>query len=132
MTFGRIIRFLVVPLVATLGLTACGGAKASSSGSGPEKTHITVGTLPVPDAAPLFIAIQRGFFKAEGLTVKPELIQASAQSTPKLLAGTMDFSLLNYVTTFAVQEKGGVKFKLISDAYAASPNCFLLLVRRDS
>jgi NitT/TauT family transport system substrate-binding protein len=132
MTFGRMVRFFVVPLVAALGLTACGGEKSNSSGTGPEKTHITVGTLPVPDAAPLFIAIQRGFFKAEGLTVKPELIQASALATPKLLAGTMDFSLLNYVSTFAIQEKGAARFQLVADGFESGPNAFLLLVPRNS
>jgi NitT/TauT family transport system substrate-binding protein len=132
MKFGRIVRFFVVPLVATLGLTACADAKATRSGTGPEKTNITVGTLPVPDAAPLFIAIQRGYFKAEGLTVKPEIIQASPQSTPKLLAGTMDFSLLNYVSTFAIQEKGAVKFKLVADALESGLHTFLILVPRDS
>ncbi|HZB31369.1 MAG TPA: ABC transporter substrate-binding protein [Streptosporangiaceae bacterium] len=132
MTFGRIVRFFVVPLVAALGLTACGGDKPSSSGTGPEKTHITVGTLPVPDAAPLFIAIERGFFKAEGLTVKPELIQSSPLATPKLVAETMDFSLLNYVSTFSIQEKGAVKFKLVADAFEAGPNGFLVLTSQDS
>jgi NitT/TauT family transport system substrate-binding protein len=132
MTFDRIVRFFVVPLVAALGLTACGGGKSSSSEAGPEKTRITVGTLPVPDAAPLFIAIQRGFFKAEGLTVKPELIQSSPLATPKLVAGTMDFSLLNYVSTFSIQEKGAVKFKLVADAFESSANGFLVLTPQDS
>jgi NitT/TauT family transport system substrate-binding protein len=132
MTFGRIVRFFVVPLVAALGLTACAEEKSSSSGAGPEKTHIIVGTPPVPDAAPLFIAIQRGFFKAEGLTVQPELIQSSPLATPKLVAGTMDFSLLNYVSTFSIQEKGAVKFKLVADAFESGANGFLVLTTQDS
>jgi NitT/TauT family transport system substrate-binding protein len=136
MEFGSTARFFIIAMAAMLGvsaLTACGGdSKSPTGGSGLEKTHLTVGTLPVADAAPLFIANQRGYFKQEGLTVKPTLIAASSQSTAPLLAGTMDLSLLNYVATFAIQENGSAKFKLVSDAYQAAPNAFEIVVPGDS
>jgi NitT/TauT family transport system substrate-binding protein len=57
-----------------------------------------VGTLPIADAADLFIAINKGYFHRAGLTVTPEIIQATSQTTPDLVSGRMDFSLLNYVS----------------------------------
>lgn len=133
MEFGRTARLFVIAVVAMLGLTSCGdSSKSTKGGSGLEKTTVTVATLPVADAAPLFIAIQRGYFKAEGLTVKPKIITASAQATAPLLAGTIDFSLLNYVSTFEIQENGGAKFKLVSDGFQAATNAFLIVVPKNS
>lgn len=48
--------------------TGCGG---SSGGSTPQaKATVTVGVLPVIDAAPLEIAIKNGYFTQQGLTVE--------------------------------------------------------------
>jgi NitT/TauT family transport system substrate-binding protein len=116
-----------------LPISACASSGASNtpSGSGPEKTHIVVATLPIPDAAALFIAIKRGFFKQEGLTVTPKIIQATPQSTAPLLAGTVDFSVLNYVSTFEIEESG-VKFRIVADDSAGAPDAFTLLVPKGS
>jgi NitT/TauT family transport system substrate-binding protein len=122
-----------VGLLLLLPISACSSSGASStpSGSGPEKTHITVGVLPIPDAAPLFIAIHRGFFKQQGLTVTPEIITNTPSSTPKLLAGTMDFSALNYVSTFEIEETG-VKFAIVADDSQSAPDYFDIMVPKGS
>jgi NitT/TauT family transport system substrate-binding protein len=84
-------------LVATL--AACGGddggtdpaATPSGSGTGePEKTELTVGTLPIPEVAPLYLAVQEGFFEDEGLTVTAEATQGGAAAVPALIAGDLD------------------------------------------
>ncbi len=122
-------------LLATLALlvSACAssGAASTSPGSGPEKTHIVVGTLPIPDAAPLFIAIKRGFFRQQGLTVTPEIITNTPASTPKLISGTMDFSALNYVSTFEIEETG-VKFAFVAASSQSSPGYFDIMVPKGS
>ncbi|MGE5288796.1 MAG: ABC transporter substrate-binding protein [Micromonosporaceae bacterium] len=118
-------------LALLAGACSSSGASNTSSGSGPEKTHIVVDTLPVVDAAPLFIAIKRGFFKQEGLTVTPKIIQASPLATGPLNAGTVDFSLLNYVSTFEIEESG-VKFAIVADAAQGNPDYFAIMVPNDS
>lgn len=118
-------------LAASLLLAAC-GSSSPSGGNGLEKTHITVGALPIPDAAPLFIAIHKGFFKQEGLAVTPETIQASPQSTPYLVSGAMDFSLLNYVSTLETEQNSGVRFRIVADSTQAAPGVFVLLVPEHS
>ncbi|MFD0690582.1 ABC transporter substrate-binding protein [Actinomadura fibrosa] len=124
--------FLAGLTAITLSLSACGGSGADGNGSGPEKTKLVVGTLPVPDAAPLFIAIQKGFFKEEGLTVKPEIVPNGPASGPKLQAGTMDFSLANYVSAFVATSKGALKWRFVADSYRAGPNTFVLLAPKDA
>jgi NitT/TauT family transport system substrate-binding protein len=130
-------RLLFPVAVGVLALlaSACSSSGASNtpSGSGPEKTHIVVGTLPIGDAAPLYMAIKRGFFKQEGLTVTPETIQTSADAVPKLLGGSMDFTLLNYVTGFAIQEQNpAVKFRIVADSSQAAPGGLVILIPKNS
>jgi NitT/TauT family transport system substrate-binding protein len=126
-------RLLAAIGLLVLPISACASSGASNipSGSGPEKAHITVATLPIPDAAPLFIAMHRGFFKQQGLTVTPEIITNTPAATPKLLAGTLDFSLLNYVSTFEI-EQTGVKFAIVADDSQSAPDYFDIMVPKGS
>lgn len=129
-------RIFFAGVATALALTACSGSKSDSttatSGDSLEKPEITVGALLVPDAAPLHIALERGFFKEEGLTVKHEPIQGAALAVPRLQAGTMDVAMLNYITIFTAQEKNVGRFKFIADGYQGAPNTFVLMVPGDS
>ena len=132
----RRVRLLFPAAVGVLALlvSACASSGASNtpSGSGPEKTHITVATLPIPDAAPLFIAIHRGFFKKQGLTVTPEIITNTPASAAKLAGGELDFSAFNYVSTFEQEENGPIKFRLVADSSESSPDYFDIMVAKNS
>ncbi|MBG0821353.1 ABC transporter substrate-binding protein [Planomonospora sp. ID91781] len=131
-------RAAAVGLAAVLALAACGGsdpettaAAAPGGAGGPEKTQLTIGALPIPDSAALYIADKRGFFAGEGLTVKIEPIQGGAQAQQSLLGGSLDATQTNYVSTFLAVSAGN-KMKIISDLYQATPNSFNLMVAKDS
>jgi NitT/TauT family transport system substrate-binding protein len=134
-------RIVLSALVALIGILAAACGSSGSSGSAkpsassadkPEKTHVTVALLPTPDAAPLFIAIHKGYFKQVGLTVTPQIVQASAQVTPDLVSGKVDFASLNYVSTFEIEQNTGINFRIIAPGTQASPNVFDLLVPKGS
>lgn len=133
-------RTFAVGVVAALALTACGGSDTDTSSSsngaaasgGLEKTTLVVATIPVPDIAPLQVAIDRGFFKAEGLDVKTEVVAGGAVGIQKLLGGSIDLTLGAYIGTFLAQEKGAGKFKYVADSYGAAPGAFVLMVKKDS
>jgi NitT/TauT family transport system substrate-binding protein len=115
--------------------TSAGSPSSSATAAAsakPEKAHITVGTLPIADAADLFIAINKGYFRKAGLTVTPEIIQATSQTTPDLVSGKMDFSLLNYVSTLEIEQNGGVKFKYVAPGTVAAANVSEILVPKGS
>jgi NitT/TauT family transport system substrate-binding protein len=136
MQFGRPrrSRLLVSALALTLlGATACGGDddKDQSATGGLEKTTVTVRYLPVADVASLYIGIQKGYFKAEGLEVKPQLVQNGQQAIQSLGAGKLDVVFANYVSLFAAESKGA-KLAIVSDGYQTKPNTFLVMVRPDS
>lgn len=129
-------RVFLAGTAVALAAGACGGGSDSdtsaASGGQLEKTDLTVGALPVPDVAPLQIAMQRGFFKEEGLNVKMQPIQSSIFALPNLTAGTMDVALFNYTTAFEQEEKQPGQFKVIADAFQAASNTFVLVVPGDS
>ena len=118
-------------LAVLLAAAACGGpaTPSSSSGSGGlEKTHLTVGALPVVDDAPLFIAIQKGYFKQQGLTIKPEIIAQSTLAIPDMLHGTVDLvGTGNYVSFFEGQAQGTFSIKVLSAGAACKHGSFSIL-----
>lgn len=72
----------------------------------PEKTELTLGLIPIADVAPIFIAIERGFFEEEGLTITTEFSAGGAAAIPALQAGDIDFAFGGYPSTFKAIEAG--------------------------
>ncbi|MEO3809789.1 ABC transporter substrate-binding protein [Sphaerisporangium sp. B11E5] len=126
-----------VGAAVSLALTACGGGSGaspapSSGGKTLEKTTITIGALPIPDAASIHLAKAKGFFAAEGLNVNITQLQSSAIAVPNLLGGSLDMILGNYFAILNIQAKKGGDFRFVADAYQAKPECFVLVVPKDS
>lgn len=123
-------RFAVaasVGVAAALLVTACSSSsnansKASSAASGPELTHVTVGVLPVIGVAPFFVAQKEGFFKQEGLTVKPVIIQQSIKAVPDMIHGNVDIISGNYVSFLQGIAKGTLKIKVIAAGMQCAAN----------
>ncbi len=72
----------------------------------PETTELTLGLIPIADVAPVFIAIERGLFEAEGLTVTTEFAAGGAAAIPALQAGDIDFAFGGYPSTYKAIEAG--------------------------
>ena len=98
-------------LVAALSsLTACSSATeadSSPSGSGvPEITSLKVGVIPFAELAAFYIAIDRGLFEDEGLTVEPTQATGGATIITSLIAGNINFAYSNYVSVLQAASKG--------------------------
>lgn len=127
---GAGLRALAIAGLAAALLTAgCGGSSGgSSSGNGPEKTHLTVGALPVVDNAALFLAIKKGYFAQQGLTVKPQIIAQSTLALPDLLHGTVDIiGSGNYVSYIEGQAQGTFSVRVLAGASTCTANSFAIL-----
>ncbi|MEU2558682.1 ABC transporter substrate-binding protein [Streptomyces longispororuber] len=128
----------VLPVLALLAATTTGcggsgdGAGGGADGRGPEKTRITVGTMPVADTAPLQLAMSKGFFRAEGLTVRTTTLSGGAESVNRLRAGALDISFGNYVSYFLAHANKAVDVRFVSDAFASAPRTHAVLVPKDS
>jgi NitT/TauT family transport system substrate-binding protein len=104
----------IAGLVAVLAavLAGCGGddspsSASSTSGSGPEKSSVTI-AITAPGSTgniPLYIAQQKGWFKDEGLDVKLSGLNGGSDAITALVSGSADAStnIYNHALTTAQQ-----------------------------
>ncbi|MGN6405580.1 ABC transporter substrate-binding protein [Sinomonas sp.] len=87
--------------VLALALSACGGSSSASSAAGDSVTTLKVGTIGIGSDAAIKLAIDKGFFKEQGLDVKTSVVAnppagiAAAQSGQLDLTYTPSIPLLN-------------------------------------
>jgi NitT/TauT family transport system substrate-binding protein len=125
------LRGVAVITAVVLTAAGCGSDDDKSTGAGLEKSTITVGLLPIADAAQLKLAIDRGFFKAEGLTVKTQMLQGGAEAPPKLQSGNLDLAIGAYVPFF-MAKAGGFPLHIVSDAFETARGTHTIMVSKDS
>jgi NitT/TauT family transport system substrate-binding protein len=125
---------IALAAAAAILLSGCSLLNGSSSQGNPtsnaqvEKSNITIGILQTPDDAPVELAQVDNYFKAVGLNPTIKIFQSGPQMYPALANGSLDIALTNYVNFFAAVAKKTLDAKIVSDAYAATPNSFVLLV----
>jgi NitT/TauT family transport system substrate-binding protein len=116
----RIVAAGAAAALAIAGIAGCGSASSSTPGGGAALTHLTVGALAITDDAPLFIAIKKGYFKQQGLSVTPKIVPASTDAIPDMISGSVDIiGSGNYVSFFEAAAKGVIKI----DVLAAGSQC---------
>lgn len=127
------LALLLVPLLA---LAACGGgnqpSQAKNESAGPEKADLTVGVLPILGVAPMYIAINKGYFKDEGLNVTPKIFAGGAAALPAMLKGDIDIVFGNYISQFKAQAEGAGKVRVIAEGSASTANSFGIYVMPNS
>lgn len=123
-----IIASALVMLAA--GCAAPDGAPASLA-AGPERSRITVGTLPIIDAAPIHLAIDEGYFADEGLTVEVEVVQGGAAAIPALVGGDLHIAYGAW-PSFLRANAEGLELRAVADGTRARPGFTELLALPDS
>jgi NitT/TauT family transport system substrate-binding protein len=111
-------RLLVIALLAAfLAVAGCGDDDDSPAGAGEEgPTTITVGTLPIANAAPMYLGMEQGLFEAEGLKLKPQVGEGGAALMPMLLSGDAQFAFVGVIPAItAVAKDLPVKIVTSSD-----------------
>jgi NitT/TauT family transport system substrate-binding protein len=111
--------------------SGCGTNATTRAPAAVEHAQLVVATLPVVDNAALFIAIKKGYFAQEGLTVTTTPVNSGPQALTKLDSGAADIIFGNYVSDI-LAVNGGQRLRVISDGYAAAPNAFMLTVPANS
>jgi len=134
----RFWRPLAVALVLALTVAACGGAaptqspttsaapsttpsaaaaSPSPSPAKPEVSELTVGVIPIVDVAPVYLAVAKGLFEAEGLTVTPEVMQGGAAAIPALQGGDLDIAFGAW-PSFLKANQAGINLRAVADGVA--------------
>jgi len=95
----------IVRVVIAAAIAAIGTAASAQT--------VRVNYIPITDVTPLFVAIEKGYFAAEGLTIVPTPSTGGAAGIPGLMAGAFDVMYGNVVSTMLAQ-KQGFKLEVIS------------------
>jgi NitT/TauT family transport system substrate-binding protein len=95
---GLRVAALLVALACTVGATACGDDDDGGGGGGAEPATLNVGVIPIADVAPLYLGIDKGFFKEEQLTIKPQLAEGGAAITPAVVSGDFQIGFSNTIS----------------------------------
>lgn len=126
----RRIGFAALALPALLLASSCSllngssGQSDSSSANtqGLEHPNIKVGFMQVVDCVPFQIALQKGYFKAEGLNVTAQPVISGTESVPKVAQGVLDFGFGNWATLLDAQAKKVSDYKIVADGSQGQAN----------
>ncbi|MET0133626.1 MAG: ABC transporter substrate-binding protein, partial [Kibdelosporangium sp.] len=127
------ISIIATALAVLTAISGCSAIDGSDSGAGNtpagpvEKPKVKVGLLPVVDVAPLYRAIDAGYFKAEGLDVEAIAAASGPKAVEGVISGDLDIAFTSYPGAFAAQAKKVADLKIVADAYAARPGHLVLL-----
>jgi len=82
---------------------------------------VRVNYIPITDVTPLFVAIEKGYFKDEGLTIVPTPSTGGAAGVPGLMAGAFDVMYGNVVSTMLATQQG-FKLEVVAAGTKQFPN----------
>jgi NitT/TauT family transport system substrate-binding protein len=107
-------RVLGVAMVAGTfaALTLFGGPAASSTGRA-QLTTITVDTLPIANGLPLDLGIKQGFFAAQGIEIKKNVLQSGTDIVLALANKNGEIGYLGYVPMMIARTQG-IPIQLVS------------------
>jgi NitT/TauT family transport system substrate-binding protein len=128
----RYLTVVLTGMAASLLLTACGGDTGADADSC-ENAHVRMGALGSSSDALLFIAENKGYFKAQGLDVESVKFDSAAQMIAPLGSGQLDVGAGAPSAGFYNAVARGVDLRIVADkAKIASGYDFLpILVRKD-
>lgn len=115
-------RTLISALILATGTTAFAADL-------PKTTTVTLGLIPIVDVSPVYIGIKHGFFKQEGLDLKPSFAAGGAAIVPGVVSGSINIGYSNTVSLITAAEKG-LPLKIIAagsqvGATQAQDHCFI-------
>jgi NitT/TauT family transport system substrate-binding protein len=129
--------FAIAAVAALAALAGCGGDDSGGGGGGEDggTVKLKVGTLPISNAAPLFLGAKKGFFKEEKLEIEPVIAQTGNDIITTMVSGDTQFGFVGYVPAISARSQDlPVKVVANSDngAATAKKEWTQILVAKDS
>jgi NitT/TauT family transport system substrate-binding protein len=131
MKIRHIIRSALAAALVIVGAGCTSSSSVPGGADGSRLTHIDVGVLPIIDDAPVFIALQHGLFKAQGLDVTPVVLNSGEDATQELLSGKLQFAFSNYVTTILAASQGK-ELRIVADGAQTLPDTNVIMIEKGS
>jgi NitT/TauT family transport system substrate-binding protein len=115
----RLFAGLLAALCA-VALASCGDEDSPRAPSG-GATTVKVGVVPVVDVAPLFLGVERGFFRAEGLKLQTQFAEGGAAIVPAVISGDLQIGFSN-TTSLVIASAKGLPMRIIANGAGAGTN----------
>lgn len=109
-------RLLSMAIIATLLLPLA----ACAPGLRAEDTNLKMGLLPILDVIPMYAAEQKGYFKAEGITVEFVPVKSAQERDALMQAGEID-GMLNDLISTGLFNRDAAEIKIVATARRAYP-----------
>jgi NitT/TauT family transport system substrate-binding protein len=102
------VRRLGILIVAlTLAIAGCGDDDDDGGGADSGKpTKLTVQLLPISDVVPVYLGIEKGFFKEENLDLEIQIAQGGAEIIPLVMNGSVQIGYSNTPSLFIAAVEG--------------------------
>jgi len=116
-------KFLVVLLMLCVALAGCGSnppakqesAKENPAAASVPATQVKLGLLRLTSSAPLFIAMDKGYFKAEGLDVTPEWFDAAQPIAVATASSKVDVGATGITASLYNMAAKGQELGIVAD-----------------
>ncbi|MEU1387182.1 MULTISPECIES: ABC transporter substrate-binding protein [unclassified Nonomuraea] len=133
MALSAAVVVVVTVLAATVGVRALPGEPRAAvrPAQPPERSVVKVGVVPSVESAPVFVALEKGYFREEGLTVQPRIVSGAAAAAPELAMGALDLAQTDYATLFQANEHGQ-SLRIVASLHRAGPGTFAIAVNPGS
>jgi NitT/TauT family transport system substrate-binding protein len=107
-------RWLALAVACAFLVGACGDDDGGGgSGGGSEVTTLKVGVIPIADVAPLYLGMEKGFFKEENLEIEPQLAEGGAAIVPAVVSGDYQLGFSN-VTSLVIATSKNLPVQIVS------------------
>jgi NitT/TauT family transport system substrate-binding protein len=128
----KIFIFLIVTIISFVIAVLLIKTNISNQVSSPEN-RIRVGYIPIADCAQLYVGIEKGFFKEEGLDIELVSLAGGAKIIEALATGSIDIGFSN-VISLILARASGLRVVAISGGPIEDENHkeHAILVRKDS
>lgn len=109
----KLLVFLLT-LVTLITVTACGGPEKKAAAPA-QPTRVTLGMLRLTSSAPLFIAMDKGYFKEENLEVKPEWFDAAQPIAVATASSNIDVGATGITASLYNMAAEGQSLAIVAD-----------------
>ncbi|MCM3584275.1 ABC transporter substrate-binding protein [Mesobacillus maritimus] len=115
-------RLIAITLTVMLALVGCGSQDNASEENNSEKSNestekitVDVGMLKLTSTAPLFIAMEKGYFEEENLEVNPQWFEAAQPITVATAGGSVDVGATGITASLFNMVAGGQQLWIVAD-----------------
>jgi NitT/TauT family transport system substrate-binding protein len=118
----RLALMLMVLAASGARASGCGDDGSSGGGGTPEQPEkVKIGLIPIADVAPVFVGIEQGYFKDEGIELEPQFAAGGAAITPAVLSGDFDIGFSNTVSLLIAASKD-LPVQIVSQGVLGGPD----------